>query len=260
MQLGSNFGAQYSERGIFTSSQEQLEIDSLVNSNIPFVQTNIATGINDSLIYPIHQGDSIRLRLEGNCKVVAKGADNNLDQAIFDSGYRSGDYLVNKYRVNQQNQTLKCFIDNSHTSQLYSVDSYVKNGLITPVHEVMIEIDEVVEEMTLNLTALQDLYLVIFNRGRAYSDLGQSILYAKTWFTNYTIEQARILVEGIYNYVVPRATLFIGDYLLRLLQGYLFPNLIEYVNNAYGGQIEYRNSVRDQQPIIEDVEDAIVPI
>lgn len=260
MQLGSNFGAQYSERGIFTTLEEQLSIDSLVNSNIPFVQTNIATGINDTLIYPIHQGDSVRIRMEGNCKIVAKGADSSEDQTVFDSGYREGDYLVNKYRAAQQNSTLQCFIDNSHTSQIYSIDSYVKNGLITPVHEVKVQIDEVVEDMTLNLTALKDLYLVIFNRGRAYSDLGQSVLYAKTWFTNYTIEQVKILVEGVYKYVVPRATIFVGEYLVRLIQGYLFPNLIEYVNNAYGGQIEYRNSVRDQQPIIEDVEDAIVPI
>lgn len=232
----------------------------MVNSNIPYVQTTIQTGKNDTIIYPVHQGDSLRIRLEGNCKLVAKGADDIRDQTIFESGWTASDYLVNKYTAFHDSASHKCVLDNSHTSQLYSIDSYVEDGLINTIGAERIESNMPVEDMTLNLTALQDMFLVIFNRGRRFTNISQVSQYACTWFVNYTIEQVKMLVEGVYQYVVPRATLFIGQYLISLLSGYLFPNLIEYVNNASSGQVEYQNAIDNQQPIIEEVEDAIVPI
>lgn len=237
--------------------------DCITNGNIPYVKMNITTGDCDAMIYPMKQNETIQLRLQGQIKIVAKSAIDDRDQEIFHSGRNKDDWWINEYRVRQMENTDVAKIFNNRSSQLYDVIGYDYLGQynLTPLGSEY-PLSGLGENINLSIRAQEDMFLVIFNLGaRISNNVMQTADQLFSWFVNVTINQVYAFVDGVFEYVIPRVSQVIGSYLVSLLSYYLWQKLIEYVNaNAIGGLLEYNNAINTAQPIITEVEDAIIPV
>lgn len=236
----------------------------MTNSNIPYVQVDLTTGRCDAMIYPLQHGDSMRIKLNGNFKVVARGINDTRNQTVYQSGWFANDWLINKYRLKKMTDTESCHIWNNRTSQLYDVYEYMCDGIAHSLDlgQEYVFTDGPHQDMTLEIRARDDMYLVIFNLGKRITqsmvEIADTVF---TWFCNVTVEFVETLVEGVRQYVIPRVSLVIGQYLLTLLQQYLLPAVQQYIaDNAADGANQYYQSIAQAQPIIEEVQDAIIPV
>lgn len=237
--------------------------DCITNGNIPYVQTELSTGKCDAMIYPMKQNESIQLILRGQTKVVAKSAYDNRDQEVYHCGTNKDDWWINQYRLKQMNSSDVGKIYNNRTSQLYDVYGYSYSGEYNTTSLGNIySLSGYGENIQLDIRAQEDMYLVIFNLGARISNtIMETTDQLFTWASNVTINMVYALVDGVYEYVIPRVSIIIGKYLVNLLSYYLWSNINDYIqNNAVSGQIEYNQAVNRAQPIITEVEDALIPI
>jgi len=237
--------------------------DCTTNANIPYVKMTITTGDNDALIYPIKQGETIRIKLQGQTKVVAKSTNDDRDQEIYHSGRNKDDWWINQYRIRQMPNTDVAKIFNNRTSQLYDVYgyTYMDEYNSTPVGNEYV-LSGLGENIDLWIKAQEDMFLVIFNLGARISNtLMQTTDKLFSWYMNVSVEEVHTYLDGIYQTVLPQVSEMIGQYLLDLLNRYVWPAIATYVaTNAIAGIVRYQRAIQDAQPIIEEVEDAIIPL
>lgn len=248
---------------MFTYDGNDITGDCTTNGNIPYFQVNLATGKCDAMIYPLRANESIKLHLEGQTKVVAKSVFDNRNQEIFHSGTVANDWYMNQYRAKKMDSDTTSQIYNNRTSQLYNVTAYDFDG---QYRQCVLGNDYVIaghgENVNLWIKAQEDMFVVIFNLGSRILDSAMQLVdEVYTWYSNITIEYVYAFVEGVFEYVIPRVSALVGQYLVNLLGYYLWTPIVDYVNNnAVGGQLNYFNSIHTAQPIIEEVDDALIPI
>lgn len=248
---------------MFTYDGNDITGDCTTNGNIPYFQVNLATGKCDAMIYPLRANESIKLHLEGQTKVVAKSVFDNRNQEIFHSGTVANDWYMNQYRAKKMDSDTTSQIYNNRTSQLYNVTAYDFDG---QYRQCVLGNDYVIaghgENVNLWIKAQEDMFVVIFNLGSRILDSAMQLAdEVYTWYSNITIEYVYAFVEGVFEYVIPRVSALVGQYLVNLLGYYLWTPIVDYVNNnAVGGQLNYFNSIHTAQPIIEEVDDALIPV
>lgn len=248
---------------MFSNDGESTIGNSVTNGNIPYFQVNLSTGKCDAMIYPMRANETIKLHLQGQTKVVAKSVFDNRNQEIFHAGAVADDWYINQYRLKKMDSDVTSQIYNSRTSQLYDVFAYEFDGMY---RNATLGNDYVLaghgENINLWIKAQEDMFVVIFNLGaRILDSTMQLIGDVFTWYSNVTIEQVYAFVDGVFQYVIPRVSTLVGEYLVSLLGYYLWNPIVDYVNaNAVGGQLEYYNAIHAAQPIIEEMEDALIPI
>lgn len=248
---------------MFTNDGNDITGDCTTNGNIPYFQVNLATGKCDALVYPLRANETIKLHLQGQTKVVAKSLFDNRNQEIFHSGTIADDWYINQYRAKKMDSNTTSQIFNNRTSQLYEVSAYDFDGqyrTCTLGNDYTIAGQG--ENVKLWIKAQEDMFVVIFNLGARILDSTMKIIdEVYTWYSNITIEYVYAFVDGVFEYVIPRVSTLVGQYLVSLLGYYLWTPIQEYVNNnAVGGQLEFQTAIHTAQPIIEEVDDALIPI